>query len=105
MTDHIISIRSLCKYFGSHLVLDHVDLDIDKGQVVCVLGPSGAGKSTLLRCMCHFEKIDAGYVSVDNTILGYHFKDGKLHESSSKQVAKTRRDIGVVFQQFNLFPI
>ncbi|WP_300458078.1 amino acid ABC transporter ATP-binding protein [Desulfobacula sp.] len=104
MSDHIISIRGLSKAFNGHRVLDDVDLDIDQGQVVCVLGPSGAGKSTLLRCICHFEKIDTGHVSVDGTIMGYHFHNGKLHESSSKQIARTRRNIGVVFQQFNLFP-
>lgn len=104
MNNHIISIRGLCKSFGDNLVIDNIDLDIDKGQVVCVLGPSGAGKSTLLRCICHFEEIDAGYVSVDGTIVGYHFKNGKMYESSSKQIARTRRDLGFVFQSFNLFP-
>ena len=71
---------------------------------MCVVGPSGSGKSTFLRCINHLEKIDAGRLSVDGELVGYRERGGKLHEMREREVAQQRRDIGMVFQRFNLFP-
>ena len=98
-----VDIRGLCKSFGSNDVLKGVDFHVDQREVVVVLGPSGSGKSTLLRCVNHLEKVNAGRLYVDGDLIGYNERDGVLHEMSEKDAAKQRRDIGMVFQQFNLF--
>ena len=69
-----------------------------------MIGPSGSGKSTFLRCINHLEKINAGRLWVDGELVGYRQKGGKLHELKEQEVAAQRRDIGMVFQRFNLFP-
>jgi polar amino acid transport system ATP-binding protein len=71
---------------------------------MCVIGPSGSGKSTFLRCINHLEKIDAGRLWVNGQLVGYRERGGKLHELRDSEVAAQRRDIGMVFQRFNLFP-
>ncbi|MFB6396532.1 amino acid ABC transporter ATP-binding protein [Polymorphospora lycopeni] len=92
------------KSFGSLEVLRGIDLTVRTGEVSCVLGPSGSGKSTFLRCVNHLEKINAGRIWVDGELIGYRERGGKLHELRSREVAAQRRDIGMVFQRFNLFP-
>nr|WP_157018767.1 amino acid ABC transporter ATP-binding protein [Cryptosporangium arvum] len=92
------------KSFGSLEVLKGIDLRVDPGEVMCILGPSGSGKSTFLRCINHLEKINAGKLWVDGELVGYRERGGKLHELSEKHIAAQRRDIGMVFQRFNLFP-
>jgi len=92
------------KRFGRHEVLKGIDLEVAPGQVCCIIGPSGSGKSTFLRCINHLEKIDAGRLWVDGQLVGYRQKGGKLYELRAREVAEQRRDIGMVFQQFNLFP-
>jgi polar amino acid transport system ATP-binding protein len=92
------------KAFGSLEVLKGVDLVVNAGEVCCVLGPSGSGKSTFLRCVNHLEKINAGKIFVDGDLIGYHERGGKLHVMKSKEVARQRQAIGMVFQRFNLFP-
>ncbi len=92
------------KRFGSVEVLKGIDLEVAPREVMCVIGPSGSGKSTFLRCINHLEKIDAGRLYVDGTLVGYREHGGKLHELRDKEVAARRRDIGMVFQRFNLFP-
>nr|WP_184906174.1 amino acid ABC transporter ATP-binding protein [Amycolatopsis umgeniensis] len=91
------------KSYGHTEVLGGIDLEVHKGQVVCLLGPSGAGKSTFLRCVNHLEAIDAGQVWVDGEPIGFRLKNGKLYELKEREVARQRRDIGMVFQRFNLF--
>jgi polar amino acid transport system ATP-binding protein len=91
------------KSFGSVEVLRGIDMTIRKGEVVCLLGPSGSGKSTFLRCINHLERMTAGRISVDSQLIGYHERAGALHEMSGKDLAIQRRDIGMVFQRFNLF--
>ena len=91
------------KSFGSLDVLKGIDLEVAPGEVTCLIGPSGSGKSTLLRCVNHLEKVNAGRLYVDGELIGYKERDGALYEMSEKDAAKQRRDIGMVFQNFNLF--
>jgi polar amino acid transport system ATP-binding protein len=100
----LVRIRGLRKSFGSHVVLDDVDLDVREGEVTVLLGPSGAGKSTLLRCVNHLEKPDAGFVEVGGDIIGYRYARQRLHELRAGAITRQRARIGMVFQQFNLFP-
>lgn len=99
-----IALRNVTKRFSGVIVLDEVDLDIPAGSVTVILGPSGSGKSTLLRCINHLEKLDGGTIRIGGELVGYRQKGQALHELSSGEVARQRRDIGMVFQQFNLFP-
>jgi polar amino acid transport system ATP-binding protein len=92
------------KSFGSTEVLRGVDLTVHHGEVACVIGPSGSGKSTFLRCINHLESIDAGTMTVDGELVGYRRRGDKLYELRESEVARQRRDIGMVFQRFNLFP-
>jgi polar amino acid transport system ATP-binding protein len=92
------------KSFGPVEVLKGINLEVNTGEVFCLIGPSGSGKSTFLRCINHLEKINAGRLSVDGELVGYREKNGKLHELKDREVALKRRDIGMVFQRFNLFP-
>ena len=92
------------KRFGLNEVLRGINLEVARGEVMCVIGPSGSGKSTLLRCINHLEKINAGRLEVDGELVGYEERNGKLHELHDKIVARKRAEIGMVFQHFNLFP-
>jgi polar amino acid transport system ATP-binding protein len=92
------------KAFGHVEVLKGIDLEVAEREVMCIIGPSGSGKSTFLRCINHLEKIDAGRLSVGGELVGYREHGGKLHELRDREVAERRRDIGMVFQRFNLFP-
>jgi polar amino acid transport system ATP-binding protein len=92
------------KSFGHLEVLKGIDLEVAAREVMCVIGPSGSGKSTFLRCINHLEKINAGRLWVDGHLVGYRERGGKLHELRDREVAAQRRDIGMVFQRFNLFP-
>ncbi|MDB1109928.1 amino acid ABC transporter ATP-binding protein [Pseudomonas extremaustralis] len=90
----MIEIRQLQKHYGSHHVLHGVDLDVGKGEVVCLIGPSGSGKSTLLRCINALEAYDGGHINVF----------GQTVQRASKSVHALRSRMGMVFQRFNLFP-
>jgi polar amino acid transport system ATP-binding protein len=103
VSDPLLEAVGIRKSFGHTEVLRGIDLEVRRGQVVCLLGPSGAGKSTFLRCLNHLETIDAGQVWVDGKPIGFALRGGKLHELREREVAKQRRDIGMVFQRFNLF--
>jgi polar amino acid transport system ATP-binding protein len=92
------------KCFGRLEVLRGIDLIVERGAVICIIGPSGSGKSTLLRCINHLEKIDAGRLWVDGELVGYRQHGGKLYELRDREVCAKRAEIGMVFQQFNLFP-
>ncbi|HEY4454486.1 MAG TPA: amino acid ABC transporter ATP-binding protein [Pseudonocardiaceae bacterium] len=100
----LVRIRGLRKNFGAHTVLDKIDLDVRQGEVTVLLGPSGAGKSTLLRCVNHLERPDAGFVEVGGEIIGYRYHRNRLHELRPRALTRQRSRIGMVFQQFNLFP-
>ncbi|TFD42365.1 amino acid ABC transporter ATP-binding protein [Cryobacterium sp. TMT1-2-1] len=99
----MVTAENVHKSFGHVEVLKGIDLEVRTGQVFCLLGPSGSGKSTLLRCINHLERIDAGRLSVDGQLVGYRERAGKLYELNENEVADQRRDIGMVFQRFNLF--
>ena len=104
MTRPMVEAVDVHKRFGHVEVLRGVDMTVMPGEVSCVIGPSGSGKSTFLRCINHLERIDAGEMKVDGHLIGYKMHSGKLHELRESDVAKQRRDIGMVFQRFNLFP-
>ncbi len=90
----LLELRAVSKSFGDNLVLDEIDLAIAPGEAVVVAGPSGSGKSTMLRCINGLEEVDSGSVRFD----------GRPVDSRSKSIGRMRADIGMVFQQFNLFP-
>ena len=100
----LVRVRGLTKRFGANTVLDGIDLDVARGSVAVVLGPSGSGKSTLLRTVNHLEKPDAGFVEVNGEIIGYRREKAQLRELSGRAITCQRSRIGMVFQQFNLFP-
>ena len=99
-----IELRNITKRFSGQTVVDSVDLDVDAGSVTVILGPSGSGKSTLLRCINHLEKLDAGTIRIGGELVGYEQKGQALFEVSDSKIARQRSRIGMVFQQFNLFP-
>jgi glutamate transport system ATP-binding protein len=90
----LVQLDSVRKSFGDNLVLDEIDLEIDRGSAVVVAGPSGSGKSTMLRCINGLEPIDSGAVLFD----------GRKVETGGREVYAIRAEIGMVFQSFNLFP-
>ncbi|ARV64526.1 amino acid ABC transporter ATP-binding protein [Corynebacterium glutamicum] len=104
MSQLMIDAQQVCKNYGRLEVLKGIDLQVPKGTVTCLIGPSGSGKSTILRCVNHLEKVNAGRLYVDGDLIGYRERDGVLYEISEKDAAKQRSDIGMVFQNFNLFP-
>ncbi|MFZ4533205.1 MAG: amino acid ABC transporter ATP-binding protein [Alsobacter sp.] len=105
MADPLVAIRGVRKSFGTTLVLDGVDLDVPRGEVVVIIGPSGSGKTTLLRCINALETYDDGSIAVDGVEVG--FREGPQvprKRRSDRELSKIRADIGMVFQLFNLFP-
>lgn len=99
-----VRIHGISKSFGPLKVLDDVELSLPAGSVTAILGPSGSGKSTLLRAINHLERVDDGFVSIDGDLVGYSQKGNTLYELKEKDILKRRADIGMVFQNFNLFP-
>jgi polar amino acid transport system ATP-binding protein len=104
MSDLMVKAEGVHKRFGRLEVLKGITLSVNPGEVMCMLGPSGSGKSTFLRCINHLEKIDAGRLSVDGSLVGYREQGDKLYELRESEVARERAQIGMVFQRFNLFP-
>ncbi len=96
--------RGIRKSFGSKTVLQNIDLDIASGEICCIIGPSGSGKSTLLRCVNGLETVDLGVLKVNGEHFGYYETDTAFHALSRKRLAEQRTKVGIVFQQFNLFP-
>ena len=103
-TTPMVLAEGVHKSFGHLEVLKGIDLQVAPREVMCIVGPSGSGKSTFLRCINHLERIDAGRLSVDGHLVGYRERGGRLHELRDSEVAAQRREIGMVFQRFNLFP-
>ncbi|MFF2773398.1 amino acid ABC transporter ATP-binding protein [Streptomyces sp. NPDC058052] len=100
----MVKAEGVHKSYGAAHILRGIDLEVRSGEVFCLVGPSGSGKSTFLRCINHLERIDGGRLSVDGQLVGYRQKGDKLYELKDSEVAAQRRDIGMVFQRFNLFP-
>jgi polar amino acid transport system ATP-binding protein len=100
----LVEITDVSKSYGTQRVLRDVSLTVQPGEVIALIGPSGSGKSTLLRTINHLETVDAGSVTVDGQYIGYELRAGRLHELPEKNVLERRTQIGIVFQNFNLFP-
>ncbi len=100
----IVKAVSLNKYYDQFHALKDVNIEVEQGEVLCIIGPSGSGKSTLLRCINQLEKIDKGGLWVDGELVGYRIAGNKLHELNEAQIARQRLSTGMVFQRFNLFP-
>ncbi len=104
MSELMVQAETVHKRFGRLEVLKGITLDVQPGEVMCLLGPSGSGKSTFLRCINHLEKINAGRLSVDGELVGYREQGSTLHELRDREICRKRAEIGMVFQHFNLFP-
>jgi polar amino acid transport system ATP-binding protein len=101
----VLEATDVHKSFGRHEVLRGVSLTVTRREVVVLIGPSGSGKTTFIRCINHLEKIQSGRINVNGHLIGYReAEDGRLVEDREKNIALQRRDIGMVFQRFNLFP-
>jgi polar amino acid transport system ATP-binding protein len=103
-TDVILSARQIQKSYIDNHVLRGISMDVRQGEVICIIGPSGSGKSTFLRTLNHLEKIDRGCVYLEGELIGYRPSRHRLVELTDRQVAAQRTRIGMVFQNFNLFP-
>lgn len=100
----LVRARNVQKSYGDNEVLKGIDLDVMPGEVVVILGPSGSGKSTFLRCINHLEDMNAGSIMVGGQQIGYELKQGILQRLSARKIDRQRQEIGMVFQQFNLYP-
>ncbi|MFF4692134.1 amino acid ABC transporter ATP-binding protein [Streptomyces sp. NPDC001307] len=104
-TPAALEVHGVHKWYGTHRVLDGIDLTVRPGEVTVVIGPSGSGKSTLLRVVNHLEKPEVGHVSVGGEPIGVQRGgDGRLKELSERAILAQRSRIGFVFQNFHLFP-
>lgn len=103
-TEVLVDAVNVTKAFHKVEVLKGIDLQVREGEVVCLLGPSGSGKTTFLRCINQLEDIDGGRIFVGGDLMGYADRGGRLHRLTDKKIAAQRREIGMVFQRFNLFP-
>lgn len=99
----LVHARGIIKSFGTFRALDNVDLDVLRGEVLCIIGPSGSGKSTLLRCLNQIEKPERGLIHIDGELVGYMRKEDLLYELDDGSIARQRLSCGMVFQRFNLF--
>jgi polar amino acid transport system ATP-binding protein len=99
----LLEIQQLHKSYGGRAVLHDINLQLDAGKVMCLIGPSGSGKSTLLKCINHLERVDGGFIRVGDDLIGYSYRHGRLHEMRETDICRQRANIGMVFQQFNLF--
>ncbi|HEY0295288.1 MAG TPA: amino acid ABC transporter ATP-binding protein [Bordetella sp.] len=100
----IVKAVDIRKAYGDFVALHGITLEVERGEVLCIIGPSGSGKSTFLRCINQLEEISGGALWVDEELVGYRISGTKLHPLSEKEVARQRLKTGMVFQRFNLFP-
>ncbi|CAO3438674.1 amino acid ABC transporter ATP-binding protein [Azospirillum doebereinerae] len=99
----MVSVRGVGKSFGANEVLRDIDLTVNKSEVVCLIGPSGSGKSTLLRCINFLEVYDRGEIRIEGRLVGYT-EEAPRRQLSNRELRDLRRNVGMVFQQFNLWP-
>jgi polar amino acid transport system ATP-binding protein len=104
VTAPMIELAKVSKSFGAHRVLRDVDLAVQRSEVVCLIGPSGSGKSTLLRCVNFLEPYDSGDLRIDGRLIGYEDASGARRPMAPRALREMRREIGMVFQHFNLWP-
>ena len=104
MSERVVLIEKLEKRFGDLQVLKGIDLAVDQGDVLAIIGPSGSGKTTLLRCINFLQPYDGGRVYIDGELIGYREENGRLIKRPESTIARQRSKVGMVFQQFNLFP-
>jgi ABC-type polar amino acid transport system ATPase subunit len=100
----MIQLEAIYKSFGDTQVLRGISLAIERGEVVCIIGPSGSGKSTLLRCINYLEQPERGRITIDGQNAYREVVKGKIKNDPTRRISATRAKIGMVFQQFNLFP-
>ncbi|HWV47859.1 MAG TPA: amino acid ABC transporter ATP-binding protein [Microbacterium sp.] len=100
----LVRVSGVSRRIGEHTILDACSFEVARGEVVVLIGPSGAGKTTLLRTINHLEPHDDGEIHVADRRIGYRETGNKRNELSARALATQRRDIGFVFQHFNLFP-
>lgn len=100
----MVHFKKVTKRYGSHMVIDRLDFEVAPDEKVAIIGPSGAGKSTLLRVLMTLETIESGVIEVNGEPLTHMQKDGQLVLADAKHLRRMRGNIGMVFQQFNLFP-
>jgi zinc/manganese transport system ATP-binding protein len=100
----MVRIENVHKRYGNLEVLKGINLDVEPSEVVCIIGASGSGKTTLLRCINFLETYESGRIYVDNELVGYRERDGRLTPAREKDIARVRAETAMVFQQFNLFP-
>ena len=100
----MVRVENVCKSFGTLQVLKNINLEVTKGEVVCIIGPSGSGKSTLLRCLNHLERITSGRVFIEDEMIDEREAGKDQLRISQKKVSEICTELGMVFQRFNLFP-
>jgi polar amino acid transport system ATP-binding protein len=100
----LVRARGVGKSFQGSVALRDVDIDVNRGEVVCIIGPSGSGKTTFLRCINQLESYDRGAIWLDGELLGYKEVGDALRPLSERDIARQRSKTGMVFQRFNLFP-
>jgi polar amino acid transport system ATP-binding protein len=102
--DTVVQASDVHKWFGRLHVIKGMSLEVKRREVVVIIGPSGSGKTTFIRCINHLEKIQQGRIFVNGHLIGYREVNRKLVEDKEANIARQRREIGMVFQRFNLFP-
>jgi len=102
--NNIIQFENVSKSFGDLKVLNNLNLEVKDGEKLALIGPSGSGKTTILRILMTLETINGGFVSVNGEYLWHEKNNGKIIPASANHLQKMRNYIGMVFQQFNLFP-
>ncbi|TAL91343.1 MAG: amino acid ABC transporter ATP-binding protein [Candidimonas sp.] len=102
--EYLVEARGVSKNYGAVRVLNNISLGVCKSEVTCIIGPSGSGKSTLLRSLAFLEEYDGGEVLIEGELLGYVDRDGVRTRAPLAEINRVRRHVGMVFQQFNLWP-